>query len=237
MNILALESSTQACSVSLLTPQGQSTQFEVAPQQHANLMLPMVQTLLTEANLAGEQLDALALSEGPGAFTGIRIASGVVQGLAMGWDKPVICVSTLAAVAWQAMQQTGQTHCIACLDARMQEIYVQSCQLVDGRLVSEPAQMLSPEALALWLRNQPTCLGAGDLAQAYPELVAQFTTWLPLLPSAEAIAQIAQYQPENAHCLTQQLPLPVYLRNNVALTTQERMKIANEKAQSQIKGA
>lgn len=222
MNVLAVESSTQACSVSLIW-QGQIyTEFEMAPQKHANLMLPMVETVMQQAKANSDELDALAYSEGPGAFTGIRIAAGVVQGLALGWDKPVISVSTLEALVWQAYQQHGETKWLACLDARMKEIYVQACHIEQDKLISQPAQMLSETDVSELITASAQENGVGDIAKEYPNLPAQFQQWQDAYPSAEAIAQLATQRQEQAKTLEEEIPVPVYLRNNVAVKKSEQ---------------
>ncbi|PLA73527.1 tRNA (adenosine(37)-N6)-threonylcarbamoyltransferase complex dimerization subunit type 1 TsaB [Hydrogenovibrio sp. SC-1] len=216
MNVLAVESSTKACSVSLRLGHECFTEFEMAPQQHANLMLTMVESVLANAGCDESSIDALAFSEGPGAFTGIRIAAGVVQGLALGWSKPVQAVSTLEAMAWQGFQQTGQSDWVALLDARMHEVYLQTCHIEAGILDSEQALLLSKQMAHEKITQAQVKNGIGDIQPVYPELAGGFGLWLDQYPSAEAIAMIAQQRPNNSYDLSQQLPMPVYLRNNVA---------------------
>lgn len=216
MNILAVESSTKACSVCLKAGESAYVEFEMAPQRHANLMLPMVEKVLGQSGIAPEAIDMLAFSEGPGAFTGIRIAAGVVQGLALGWKKPVLPVSTLEALAWQAYKQNQETEWFACLDARMKEIYVQSCHIVKNRLTSGTAQLVSQQKLLEILKNSPIKNGVGDIEFEYPDAVKIFDHWQNAYPSAEAIADIAQQRVDQAKTLEEEIPLPVYLRNDVA---------------------
>ncbi|RUM91805.1 MAG: tRNA (adenosine(37)-N6)-threonylcarbamoyltransferase complex dimerization subunit type 1 TsaB [Thiomicrospira sp.] len=216
MNVLAVESSTKACSVCLKLGDKVYVEFEMAPQRHANLMLPMVEKVLNQSGVTPDQIHALAFSEGPGAFTGIRIAAGVTQGLALGWEKPVLSVSTLEALAWQAYKETQQTDWVACLDARMKEIYVQSCHIEAGQLMSTQAQLLSQEQLLETLKNSAIKNGVGDIDTEYPDVVSVFETWQSAYPSAEAIADIAQQRLDQAKMLEEEIPLPVYLRNDVA---------------------
>ncbi|MDG4812829.1 tRNA (adenosine(37)-N6)-threonylcarbamoyltransferase complex dimerization subunit type 1 TsaB [Hydrogenovibrio sp. 3SP14C1] len=216
MNVLAVESSTKACSVCLKAGDTVYVEFEMAPQRHANLMLPMVEKVLNQSGLTSDKIDVLAFSEGPGAFTGIRIAAGVIQGLSLGWGKPVLPVSTLEALAWQAYKETGQTEWIACLDARMKEIYVQSCHIEAGRLISTKAQLSSQQQLLEMLKTNTIKNGVGDIEPEYPEIVSMFENWHGAYPSAEAIADIAQQRFDQAKALDEEIPLPVYLRNNVA---------------------
>ena len=216
MNVLAVESSTKACSVCLKVDEKAYVEFEMAPQRHANLMLPMVEKVLNQSGITPDDIHALAFSEGPGAFTGIRIAAGVTQGLALGWGRPVLAVSTLEALAWQAYKDTNQTDWVSCLDARMKEIYVQSCHIEAGRLISTQAQLLSQESLLETLKNSAIKNGVGDIETEYPDVVGVFETWQSAYPSAEAIADIAQQRLDQAKMLEEEIPLPVYLRNDVA---------------------
>lgn len=216
MNVLAVESSTKACSVCLKVGDTSYIEFEMAPQRHANLMLPMVEKVLNQSGIAPEAIDVLAFSEGPGAFTGIRIAAGVVQGLALGWKKPVLPVSTLEALAWQAYKETHQLEWLACLDARMKEIYVQTCHIEGDRLSSDEAQLVSQQQLLEMFKNNPVKNGIGDIEVEYPEVVNVFEHWQSAYPSAEAIADIAQQRSNQAKMLEEEIPLPVYLRNDVA---------------------
>ena len=99
MKLLAVETSTEACSAALYIDGIVNERFELAPKEHTKLILPMIDSLMSDAGLKPQQLDALAFSCGPGSFTGVRIATGVIQGIALGADLPVVPVSTLAAIA------------------------------------------------------------------------------------------------------------------------------------------
>ena len=99
MKLLAVETSTEACSAALFIDGVINERFELAPKEHTKLILPMIDSLMSDAGLKPQQLDALAFSCGPGSFTGVRIATGVIQGIALGADLPVVPVSTLAAIA------------------------------------------------------------------------------------------------------------------------------------------
>jgi tRNA threonylcarbamoyladenosine biosynthesis protein TsaB len=123
MNILAVETATEACSAALLADGQLIERYRLAPREHNRLILPMVEAVLAEAGLGLRQLDALAFGRGPGSFTGVRIAAGVAQGIAYGADLPVIPVSTLAALADDALAETGLDCALACIDARMGEVY------------------------------------------------------------------------------------------------------------------
>ncbi|WP_044406052.1 tRNA (adenosine(37)-N6)-threonylcarbamoyltransferase complex dimerization subunit type 1 TsaB [Thiomicrospira microaerophila] len=214
MNVLAIETSTANCAVSLVGEQVCVSLQEYAPQQHAQLILPMVDQVLSQAGFQAQDIDALAFGEGPGAFTGLRIAAGVVQGLALGWDKPVIAVSSLQAMAYQAFEQTGQTHWLACLDARMGEVYTQWCEFdTQGQLLNCSTAQLVKAAM---INPASDCNGVGDIQTSYPAQAALFSRWLDAVPNANAIAQLARQRPAQAYSLGQQIPQPIYLRPSVS---------------------
>ena len=117
MKLLALETATEACSAAVWIDGVVFERYELAPRRHAALILPMIEAVLAEAGLTIHQLDALAVGRGPGAFTGVRIAMGIIQGMAFASDLPVAPVSTLAALALGTARETGQTRIATALDA------------------------------------------------------------------------------------------------------------------------
>lgn len=123
MKLLAIETSTIACSVALCRDGEITERYELAPQRHADLVLPMAESLLSEAGLSLTGLDAIAFARGPGAFTGLRIAAAVAQGMAYGAGLPVIPVSTLAALAQGVIADGLADRVLAAMDARMGEVY------------------------------------------------------------------------------------------------------------------
>jgi len=123
MKLLAIETATEACSAALYLDGEVTEQYRLAPRQHAQLLLGMTDALLTEAGLVPTQLDALAFGRGPGAFTGVRIATGVAQGIAYAADLPVVPVSTLATLAQGGYREFGWKQVAAAIDARMNEVY------------------------------------------------------------------------------------------------------------------
>lgn len=121
--ILAIDTSTEACSVALGLADRTLSRYEVEPRKHTELTLPMVEALLAEAGITLQAVNAIAFVRGPGAFTGLRIAAGIVQGLAYGIGAPVISISSLAVLAHRAYREQGWQHVHAAIDARMSEVY------------------------------------------------------------------------------------------------------------------
>ena len=158
--ILALETATEACSVAVLAGTAMYRRFEVRPRAHLRLLLPMVESVLTEAELDLGELDAIAFGCGPGGFTGLRIAAGAAQGLALGARLPVIPVSNLAALAAAAMRDTTAPKVVVCQDARMGEVYWGGYELgpeeivvaTGAELVCVPDQVPVPEGGGWWGR-------------------------------------------------------------------------------------
>lgn len=222
LRILAVETSTEACSVALLVGDEVRERFEVAPRQHARLLLPFAASLLAEAQLQPAGLDAIAFGRGPGSFTGLRIAAGMAQGIAFGADLPVVALSTLAVLAQGTMREQGAVRVLAALDARMQEVYWGAWQrqadntleLVGRERVCAPADV---EALpdAGWY-------GAGSGWQTYGSVLQQITglsdarIFPQQLPHAADLAQLAVAVVEAGAALPPEQAAPVYLRDNVA---------------------
>lgn len=220
-NILAIDTSTHACTAAVSVGDEIIEQFQVAPQQHANLILPMIQSLLDEASLSLSQLDAVAFGCGPGSFMGIRIATGVAQGLAFGIDRPVIAVSSLQTLAQTAYQQKRHKKILAAWDARMNGVYWGAYQVDNNGLMqsvlddqlSEPNDIVVPNDA--WL-------AAGNAWQVYADqLQSQCTqcfseTLFEIYPHAGAMALIANHKFNRNEITAAQDAQPVYLRNNVA---------------------
>lgn len=215
MKLLALETATEACSAAIFADGAVLERYEVAPRRHAALVLPMVEALLAEAGLTLQQLDALAVGRGPGAFTGVRMAISVAQGLAFAADLPVAPISTLAALALGTMRETGETHMATALDARMGEVYWATwIQSAAGVTVQDAERVCAPElvtaAHASWFG-----VGSGWLTYA-PLLAAHVTShgWLgERYPRAADIARLGAAQPEL--WVVAEQALPVYVRDKV----------------------
>lgn len=219
LKILALDTATDACSAALLIDNQIHEQFLVAKQQHAALILPMLDQLLQTHELSLSQLDAVAFSCGPGSFTGIRIAASVVQAIAFAHNLPVIRISTLQALAQKAYREQSSEAVLACLDARMQEIYWGVYTLQENQLMQAiaPDTLIKPEAVHL--PYSTAWLGVGSGWESYFEtLQAKLGAikWLPqYFPQARDIAQLAVNEWHKGNMVTAEYALPVYLRDEV----------------------
>ncbi len=220
MKILAIETATEACSAALDIDDKCIQRYEVAPRRHTQLILPMVDELLQEANIKVSQLDAIAFGQGPGAFTGIRIAIGVVQGLAFAHDLPVIPVSTLAALAQQFANE--HDHVASAIDARMQEIYWALykkdasgiMQLINEEMVCSPTDLVTV--------SDENWFGVGTGWKTYAEeLQSKFNHNLvgfngDVFPSALDILTLAKPAYRQNKAISVEAATPTYLRNKVA---------------------
>ncbi|RAU49489.1 MULTISPECIES: tRNA (adenosine(37)-N6)-threonylcarbamoyltransferase complex dimerization subunit type 1 TsaB [unclassified Pseudomonas] len=216
--LLALDTATEACSVALLHDGKVLTHYEVIPRLHAQKLLPMIKNLLAEAEIALSALDAIAFGRGPGAFTGVRIAIGVVQGLAFGLDRPVLPVSNLAALAQRAFREQGATQVAAAIDARMDEVYWGCYREVSGemRLVGKEAVM-PPEQASLPDDAAGNWFGAGT-GWGYGERIAVMPGGrdATLLPHAEDLLTLGGFAWQRGEAIDADQAQPVYLRDKVA---------------------
>lgn len=152
MNILAIETATEACSVAVANGDTVAERHEIAGRRHTALVLPMVDAALAQAGLSRAQIELVAFGCGPGSFTGVRIAAALAQGIAFAGDVPVAPVSTLLALAAGGARLTGATHVACATDARRGEVYAAAYEFgADGELVGTVLEdcVLAPERLAL----------------------------------------------------------------------------------------
>lgn len=228
MKILAFDTSTEWCSAALHVDGAVRSQAVLAGQKHSELLLPMVQGLLAEAGLALGQLDALAVGHGPGSFTGLRIACGAAQGLAFGAGLPVITVVTLEAMAAQALRDMQSGGALACIDARMGEVYAALYEKADAGLREVLAPQLYAPAQAPLPETGQAYVGCGSGFAAYAAILAEryagklAAVQVDIHPHAEAIAELALAKWQRGDCLAPEAVEPLYIRNKVALKTCER---------------
>jgi tRNA threonylcarbamoyladenosine biosynthesis protein TsaB len=216
MRFAAIETSTQWCSVALWADGEIASLERVAGQRHSELVLPMLFRILEKKNVSLEDLDAVAFGAGPGSFTGLRIACALAQGLALPRALPVLGVSTLEALA----EESGAARVVACLDARMREVYYSALEKAGERWREViPAQCLAPQAVP-----RPAgegWVGCGSGFEAYGDL--GFARTLPQVhPTAAAVAALAAPRFAAGEGVDAALAAPVYLRDKVALTKEEQ---------------
>lgn len=216
--LLALDTATEACSVALLHDGKITSHYEVIPRQHAQKLLPMIQTLLADAGIALSAVDAIAFGRGPGAFTGVRIAIGVVQGLAFALERPVLPVSNLAVLAQRALREHGATQVAAAIDARMDEVYwgCYTEQAGEMRLQGVEA-VLPPEQVALPNGSGGQWFGAGT-GWGYGERLAVKADGqdASMLPHALDLLTLAHFAWQRGESVPAEQAQPVYLRDKVA---------------------
>tara|TARA_R110001599_G_scaffold19848_1_gene75605 strand:- start:15211 stop:15900 length:690 start_codon:yes stop_codon:yes gene_type:complete len=215
--LLALDTATEACSAALLHQGRVLHRFEVIPRMHAVRLLPMIGELLDEAGIKMRDIDALVFGRGPGAFTGVRIATGMVQGLAFALNKPVIDISNLAALAQRAAREHQAENVCAAIDARMDEVYWGCYQLREGlmRLVGEECVSAPQNVTLASTMGQPE--GAGTGWQYADRLAVQVErSWPQMLPDARDLLTLAIPRWESGDVLDAADAQPVYLRDKVA---------------------
>jgi tRNA threonylcarbamoyladenosine biosynthesis protein TsaB len=224
VKILALDTSTEWLSVAVYDGHDASVIRERAGNSASERILPLTQRVLADAGVTLKSLGGIGYGAGPGSFTGVRITCGVVQGLALGADLPVFGVPTLGAIAHAAWRRHGWPRVVACLDARMREVYVCSYARSGERWtrIGDPAAC-KPDAVAV--ADAGSWHGAGEGFSAYPELaqrLALANTDATIVPDAKAIAEWAWphlLAGEGSDAAGAQ---PLYVRHRVALTTVER---------------
>ena len=226
MKILAIETSTEYCSVALWQDGALTGKSENVGQKHSERLMAMLDEVLKEAGVKLAQLDGIAFGAGPGSFTGVRIACSVTQGLALGANLPVIGICTLQAVA----QGSGKDKVIAALDARMAEVYFAVYEKREGgwHTVCAPCLCLPQDTPAVagngWL-------GAGSGFGAHGEVMQQrYAGQLGAIdaacvPQAVAIAELAAPLFAAGLGLDAAQAMPLYLRDKVALKTSERLAL------------
>lgn len=218
MNLLALETSTEACSAALWYDGNLQVRFRHAPRLQTDLLLPMVEEVLAEAGFSLAQIDVLAYSRGPGAFTGVRIAAAAVQAIAFARDLPVLPISSLQSLAQGAWRVHGVERVLSVFDARMDEVYAGGYVLAKGLMQPVDVEHLcSPAALPQALHAD--FFAAGNGAGVYEQqLRAQCTITgmdAALFPSAEDVVPLALQLQAAGGAQAPELALPVYLRDEV----------------------
>ncbi|MFI3121789.1 MAG: tRNA (adenosine(37)-N6)-threonylcarbamoyltransferase complex dimerization subunit type 1 TsaB [Methylococcaceae bacterium] len=227
MKLLAVETATDACSAALSLDGVITERFVVAGNIHSKLILPMIDGLIAEAGLKPADLEGLAFGCGPGSFTGVRIATGVIQGIAFGLDLPVVPVSTLRAIAQDYFDYHDSQVAFVAMDARMSEIYW-GCYQRDAQgfaqLVGQEA--VTPAAESSYPELTGVGLGSGwgvYCAELMARLGDRVSSYEPdRLPRARAIARLGELGFAQGAAVPVELAMPVYLRDKVAKKESER---------------
>lgn len=219
MNLLALDTATEACSCTLYCHGETRERSLLAPRRHAELILAMADELLAEAGISTRQLDGIAFGRGPGSFTGLRIACAAAQGMAFALEIPLLPVSSLAALAQDALAETGARRVLAAIDARMGEIYWGIYQAGEDNLMQLAGQECVSPAAGIPLPDNGTWHGAGS-GWADPVLRARAAHLLEICaadryPQARALIPLALAAWARGETVAAEQAQPVYLRNQV----------------------
>jgi len=229
VNYLAIDASTEACSVALQVNGKVYSRYDLCPQSHSLQLLPMVDEVLKEADIKLSQCDGLIFGRGPGSFTGVRIGVGVAQGLAFAADLPVVGVSSLQAMAQLAFIKHQQTQVFAVIDARMSEVYNGYFVLDDNNIMQEQLladhggeAVTAPELVSKRLANivNTPVYGVGTGWDAYHEQLLKLKsndgTPEVLFPSAQAMLAIGVAAFKRGEGVTAENAQPVYVRDTVS---------------------
>jgi tRNA threonylcarbamoyladenosine biosynthesis protein TsaB len=229
VKLLALDTATEACSVALSVDGALSFREAVIGRGHAERVLEMVEELLVERGLALGALDAIAFGRGPGAFTGVRIAVSIAQGLAFGVQCPTVAVSDLAALGKQALDRADRelgpepaAEALVALDARMGEVYfARARRTAAGGVALAEEGLGAPGAVFVDLPPAPRRVVAGHGFGRYPGLAeraggALAAAWPELLPRAREVAELGVVAVRAGEAVPAESAEPVYLRNDVA---------------------
>lgn len=219
MNILALDTATEACSVALLrSDQSVFGEFELAPRQHNRLLPMMLDQVVSAAGLQRSEINYCAYTNGPGAFTGIRIGTAQAQGIGLALGIPLVPISTLAVIAQHCFDKSSARSVIATLDARMGEIYwARYCRGKTGLADLQGSEKLTSVSNPLPLGDIDTIVGSGVGVLALPEVPPGSLTSDPhCLPDARFMLGLAERSIELGRCFSASVAPINYLRNQVA---------------------
>jgi tRNA threonylcarbamoyladenosine biosynthesis protein TsaB len=223
--LLAIETSTDACSVALLHNGTIISRHEIAPREHVRIVLPLIEELITQAGIVLQNCDAIAFGRGPGSFTGLRIAASIAQGLAFGAQLPVISVSSLQILAQTAVDTLRNEDALlekktilVINDARMQEVYWNYYQITNGSVTALNDDSLDPPAKVQLTENLDYAVGNGwtNYATELAHLAPKIKNILPIdYPNATALLQLAKQEFLRGNVKKAEEALPVYIRDKV----------------------
>lgn len=228
MKILAIDASTEACSAALYTDGELIERYLLAPRKHIELLKPMVEEVMTEAEVDVSDLTGLAFGAGPGSFAGLRVACAFVQGMGVALDIPVVPVSTLMAMAQQVLDNHPERTVLVMLDAKMKEVYWGVYRLEDRQVISvlpDQVTKLSDIPNFSGIVGLASIIGAGngwDVADTWVEALKPEFIEKNVYPRAGEIALLSVDDFENGMGLDAEQISPIYLRDNIALTLEEQ---------------
>ncbi|EKD46022.1 MAG: Peptidase M22, glycoprotease [uncultured bacterium] len=216
--ILAIDTSTDACSAALLVDHKINDQFIVAPKQHTKLILSMINELLNEAQLELNQLDAIAFGSGPGSFTGVRLATSIVQGFAFAANLPVIKISTLRILAQEVFIEFKAPKVLVAQDARMQEVYFGEYGVDNKGIMQEikPDSLIKPENITKICADG--FIGVGSGFEVYRDIFSQRCNIKIIdrkYAQAKYMLQLAEFEFAKGNMVSAKEALPTYLREKV----------------------
>jgi len=232
VKILAIDTATEACSAALFINGVITEQYQLAPREHTQLILKMIESLLSDAKIKVADLDAIAFGRGPGSFTGVRIATGVVQGLAFACDLPVIAVSTLASIAQLAYEDHQQKNVLAGIDARMGEMYW-GCYALDENnlmILNGEEKVSAAKMVEVNESFSNNYCGAGSAWDSYAEQLNEklgeqvAAVYADYFPHSVTIVKLAAAAFKRGEAVEAAKAQPVYLRNDVAKKKQDQKK-------------
>jgi tRNA threonylcarbamoyladenosine biosynthesis protein TsaB len=227
MKLLAVETATEACSAALIVDGKITEHFSITANGHSKLILPMIDSLLSEANLQPSDLDGLAFGCGPGSFTGVRIATGIIQGIAFALDLPVVAVSNLAAVAQDFFDHNSENLAFVAMDARMNEIYWAVyernnegfAELVGREAVTSASKIEFPDVSGVGIGTGWHVYGQ-ELLSCLAHRIYRYE--VENLPRARAVVRLGAKAFKHGLAVSVEHAMPVYLRDKVAKKESER---------------
>lgn len=228
MNLLAFDTSTEAFSIATSRDDVVTEEFFVPEQKHTEILLAGIEKALQDSSLSFAELDALVYGRGPGAFTGVRLAVAVAQGLGFSTDLPVVGVSSLAAVAQQVYADTGHRKVIVALDARMSEVYCAAYEFstageahcVVSEQVCEPGSLAIPDSGGWVSAGTGWSAYAEEFSMAVQDVIELHTEIL--YPRASAMLALAARDLNDGLATSAAAAVPVYLRNDVAKKSNQK---------------
>lgn len=234
MRILAIDASTEACSAALYMDGELIERYLVAPRKHIELLKPMVDEVLKEAEVDVNDLTGLAFGAGPGSFAGLRVACAFIQGMGAALEIPIVPVSTLKAMAQQVLDNHPDRTVLVMLDAKMKEVYWGVYRLEEREVITVlPEKVTKIDEIPSFagIVGLANIIGAGDGWNVAPNWVEALKPEIiekNVYPRAGEIALLSIDDFENGMALDADQVSPMYLRNNIALTIEEQEALKKE---------